>query len=199
MNLLTVKSRRRFLALGVAALILAGGVGGAFWYDRSWPWHHFRTVVAGRLYRAGQPSADNVRTAVADYGVRTIVNLRSVAERDGADWHAVEVRATHEAGAVHVDVPISPSAPPSPAQVDQLLQIFGDPARAPVLVHCEAGSVRSAAVEGLYRIEVMGETNAEALARVERWGHDLAAKEPAIHAFLRDYVPKRARAPAAGR
>ncbi|HEX5050388.1 MAG TPA: hypothetical protein VFZ65_01320, partial [Planctomycetota bacterium] len=104
-----------------------------------------------------------------------------------------EVGATAEQGATHVDVPLACSTPPSPAQIEQLLAIFDDPARLPVLVHCEFGSVRSAAVEGLFRMEEMGETNAEARARVETWGHDFAKKDPLIDAFLREYVPRRAR------
>lgn len=181
--------RGAWVLLAIFALAVCGG---AYWYDRNWPWHHFRTVVAGQFYRAGQPTAADVQTAVRDYGVRTIVNLRHDDEWQ-APWYAEEVRATAEAGAVHVDVPLACSRPPSPMQVEQLLAIFADPARLPVLIHCEFGSVRSAAVEGLYRIEVLGESNAQALARVERWGHDLAKNEPLVHAFLRDYVPRRAR------
>lgn len=186
--------KARVLLILVALLAASGGA--AFWYDRSWPWHHFRTVVAGRFYRAGQPSAADVRTAVRDYGVKTIVNLRLEAEQQNGDWYSEEVRATAEAGAVHVDVPLACSTPPSPGQVEQLLTIFEDPARQPVLIHCQFGSVRSAAVEGLYRIEMMGESNDQALARVEAWGHNFAKNDPLVHAFIRDYVPRRARSPA---
>jgi uncharacterized protein (TIGR01244 family) len=185
-------SQRKARVPLILAAVLAAGGGAAFWYDRHWPWRHFRTVVAGRLYRAGQPTAADVRTAVNQYGVKTIINLRLEAERQNGDWYAEEVRATAEAGAVHIDVPLACSTPPSPAQVERLLAIFEDPARQPVLIHCEFGSVRSAAVEGLYRIEEMGESNAQALARVERWGHDLARDDPLVYAFIRDYVPRRA-------
>lgn len=190
------KTRRGlWILLSIVALVAAVGVG-AFRYDRDWPWHHFRTVVAGRFYRTGQPTAADVRTAVRDYGIKTIVNLRLEAEQQTGDWYAEEVGATAAAGATHVDVPLAYSTPPSPTQVEQLLAIFEDPARQPVLIHCQFGSVRSAAVEGLYRIEVLGESNTEALARVEAWGHNFAKDDPLVHAFIRDYVPRRARAPA---
>lgn len=190
---------RRGVSILLAVVVIAIAIGGGCWYDRHWPWHHFRTVAAGRFYRAGQPAAVDVRTAVHDYGIKTIVNLRLDTERlQKGNWYAEEVRATAEAGAMHVDIPLACSTPPSPAQVDQLLALFDDPSRLPVLVHCEFGSVRSAAVEGLFRIEEMGESNAQALARVETWGHDFAKKDPLIHAFLRDYVPRRARPVAPG-
>lgn len=185
------KSRRTRWLLAIVFLS-AATVGGAAWFDRNWPWHHFHTVVAGKFYRAGQPSAANIRTAVRDYGVKTIVNLRAENEWQGP-WYDAEVAATVAAGATHVDVPLACSTPPSPAQIDQLLKIFEDPDRAPVLIHCEFGSVRSAAVEGLYRMEILGETNGEAAARVERWGHDFAKTDPLIESFLREYVPRRAR------
>jgi protein tyrosine phosphatase (PTP) superfamily phosphohydrolase (DUF442 family) len=188
----TKTSRRASVLLAITVLFVAAG-GGAYWFDRNWPWHHFHTVAAGKFYRAGQPTAADVRTAVRDYGVKTVVNLRQEAEWQAGDWYAQEVRATAEAGALHVDVPLACSTPPSPAQVEQLLAIFEDPARQSVLVHCEFGSVRSAAVEGLYRIEVLGESNVQALARVETWGHNLAKNDPLVHAFIRDYVPRRAR------
>lgn len=185
-------SRRGLLTLFAVVAVAAGAVGGIHHYTRNWPWHHFHTVVAGKFYRAGQPAAADVHTAVHDYGVKTIVNLRSEKEWTGA-WYQEEVRATAAEGAAHVDVPLEASTPPSPVQVEQLLRVFEDPARLPVLIHCEFGSVRSAAVEALYRIEVLGETNEQAAARVERWGHDFARTDPKIEAFLHDYVPRRAR------
>jgi len=188
----TKTGRRPWTLLAITGLLVAAA-GGAYWYDRNWPWHHFHTVVAGKFYRAGQPTAADVRTAVRDYGVKTVVNLRHEAEWQTGDWYAQEVRATAESGAVHVDVPLACSTPPSPTQVEELLTIFKDPARQPVLVHCEFGSVRSSAVEGLYRIEILGESNVQALARVKTWGHNLAKNDPLVHAFIRDYVARRAR------
>lgn len=186
------KSRRGVWTLSLAIAFVAAAAGGAHWYDRNWPWHHFRTVAPGRFYRAGQPSAANVHTAVHDYGVKTIVNLRDTKEWQGA-WYRAEVDATAAEGAMHVDVPLVASTPPSPEQIEQLLKIFEDPARAPVLVHCEYGSVRSAAIEALYRIEVLGETNEQAAARIEHWGYDFAKTDPKIEGFVRSYVPRRAK------
>ncbi|HEX5053783.1 MAG TPA: tyrosine-protein phosphatase, partial [Planctomycetota bacterium] len=129
------KTRRGIITLWTAVAVAAAAIGGGFWYDRHWPWHHFRTVAAGRFYRAGQPSAADVRTAVRDYGVKTIINLRLLEERpQKGDWYDEEVGATAEQGATHVDVPLACSTPPSPAQIEQLLAIFDDPARLPVLV-----------------------------------------------------------------
>ena len=71
--------------------------------------------------------------------------------------------------------------------------MLDDPKNLPVLAHCYHGSIRSAAAEGLYRLEYMNENNAEAYDRVETWGHDLTEKYPLIVEFIRTYKPRRDR------
>lgn len=186
-------TRRGWWLLALGALAVLGGAL-LWWQDRHYPWYHFRTIVPGALYRAGQPSADDVATAVRDYGVRTIVNLR--AER--GPWLEEERRAAEAAGARFVDLPIAEGSPPSAAQAEALLSLYDDPARRPLLFHCQYGSIRSAGVEALFRIEALGEDNATALDRTRTFGHDLEAKYPAIPAFIRAWVPRRARAGAPG-
>ena len=76
-----------------------------------------------------------------------------------------------------------------------LLSLYDDPARRPLLYHCQYGSIRSAAVEALFRMEALGETNAEALENSRTYGSDLTKKYPAIAEFIRTYVPRRLRRP----
>jgi protein-tyrosine phosphatase len=94
-----------------------------------------------------------------------------------------------------VDLPIPEGQPPTQEQVDQLLALYADPAGRPLLFHCQYGSIRSAAVEALFRVETLGESAEQALERARSFGHDLERKYPAIPAWLRAYVPRRARAP----
>ena len=79
------------------------------------------------------------------------------------------------------------------AKARELLRAMDDPERLPVLVHCYHGSIRSAALEGLYRREYMGETGPEANDRTTTWGHDLSVKYPEIYKFIEEYVPRRDR------
>lgn len=173
----------------LAVVVIAGGVG-AWYVDTRWPWYHFRTVIAGELYRAGQPSPANVVTAVERYGVKTIVNLRG----ERAPELEPERIATEQAGARWVDLPIPEGQPPTAEQAAELLALYDDPARRPLLFHCQYGSIRSAAIEALFRVEVLGESADEALARARTYGHDLEQKYPRIPEWLRAYVPRRARA-----
>jgi protein tyrosine phosphatase (PTP) superfamily phosphohydrolase (DUF442 family) len=179
------RTRRAWLLLGIGALLVVGGAG-AVWFDRYYPWYHFRTVVPGVVYRAGQPDADDVALAVRRYGIKTIVNLRA---EPGA-WHEAEKAAAAKAGIAHVDVPLPVGTPPTPEQVAMLLAISDDPARVPILFHCEYGTVRSAAVEALYRMEVLKQTNEEAWDATTTFGKDLDAKYPLIPQFVRTYRPR---------
>jgi protein tyrosine phosphatase (PTP) superfamily phosphohydrolase (DUF442 family) len=177
--------------LGVVAVLVAGAALAGWYVDSRWPWYHFRTIVPGKLYRAGQPSADDVAKAVEGYGVKTIVNLR--AER--TPELEAERKAAEALGARWVDVPLEYNQPPTPEQVDLLLSLYGDGARTPMLFHCQYGTVRCAGVEALFRIEALGESPEEALDNTRTFGRDLEEKAPAIAAWLRSYVPRRARAP----
>lgn len=186
--------RRRSIRLALLGVVLAVVAAGTYYYvDRRWPYYHFRTVEAGVFYRSSQLTADELEDAIDRYGFKTIVNLRTVEERARGTWYADERAVAARRGVAHLDVPMRGDQPPSPAQVPVLLEVLRDPARLPVLVHCEKGSIRSAAVEGLYRRELLGESGEEALDNVETWSHDLPATYPDIARFIRDYVPQGAR------
>jgi len=191
MRLLLTTRRGRWFLGALALLLLIGGGVGAWYVDTRWPWYHFRTIVPGQLYRAGQPSPQDVATAAERYGIKTLVNLR--AER--APELEPERLAADQAGVLWVDLPIPEGRPPTEEQSAQLLALYDDPARRPLLFHCQYGSIRSAAVEALFRVEALGESAEQALEGARTFGHDLERKHPSIPAWLRAYVPRRARAP----
>ncbi len=184
---------RRALLLGLGAVVLAGGGLRLWWYlERRYPYYHFRTVQAGVLYRTGQLSSADLAEAVARYGIRTVVNLRAADER--GPWHAAQVKTAARLGIRHLDVPLPAGHPPTQAQVGVLCALFDDPGAVPVLVHCHRGSIRSAAVEGLFRREYLREGPEEALDRVELFSHDVE-DYPLIEAFIRGYRPREPVAP----
>lgn len=188
--------RRRRARLGIVALLfLAGGLGWAYYADYHLPYWHFRTVAEGRFYRTSQLDEEQLGAAIRDYGIRTIVNLRDVAERGEGDWYETERRVAAEQQVRLLDLPLAAGTPPSPEQVDRLLAVLDDPQNLPVLVHCYHGSIRSAAAEGLFRREYLSEGGDRALRRVESWGRDLGRDYPQIARFIREYVPRRERQP----
>jgi protein tyrosine phosphatase (PTP) superfamily phosphohydrolase (DUF442 family) len=177
-----------------AVLVLAcGTAGAAIWYDRYYPYHHFRTVQKSAFYRSSQPSPHDLERAVDGYGIKLVVNLRDVVDRTYGDWYTKETDAAAKLGVRLVDIPCRGMYPPSPDQVEELLRLWDDPANRPILVHCANGTLRSAAAEGLWRMEYMGESGSEALGHVTTWGRDLHDDAPKIEDFIKNYVPRRAR------
>jgi protein tyrosine phosphatase (PTP) superfamily phosphohydrolase (DUF442 family) len=173
----------------LAVFLVASAVGGLV-VAYGEPYYHWRVVAPGLVYRSGTLCREDLVEVVDRFGVRTLLNLRSEAERADGTWYEDERRVAAERGVRLVDVPLPEGTPPTPAQVEQILGIFDAAAEAPVLFHCEHGVVRSAAVEGLYRREYLREGPEEALSRVAVFGRDLDRKYPAIARFIREYVPR---------
>jgi uncharacterized protein (TIGR01244 family) len=186
----------RALRWVLVCVLLAGGGYGAYRYvDAHWPYKHFRTVKAGAFYRCSQLDGKDLADCIQRYGIKTIFNLRDVPERQNGTWYATEKRVAASKGVKLVDVPMPAGLPPSPAQIRTMLAVMDKPANLPVLVHCYHGTIRSAAVEGLYRREYLHETGAQAFDRVETWGRDLQADYPQIADFIRSYKPRARKAP----
>lgn len=108
---------------------------------------NFHTVAAGRFYRSGQLSADQIAHDVKRYGIRTIVNLRG--HNPGRPWYDAEVAEAKKLGVAHVDFGISSRKELTPDQVAKLLAIFRT-AQKPILVHCEGGADRTGLAASLY-------------------------------------------------
>ncbi len=86
------------------------------------------------LLVAGQPAADDWK-ALADAGVRTVINLRPAAEMQGRDERA-EVAA---AGLRYVELPIAGAGDINADNARKLAELLGQ-ADGPVLVHCASGN-----------------------------------------------------------
>jgi uncharacterized protein (TIGR01244 family) len=85
------------------------------------------------VYTAGQPAAGDW-SALADAGVRTVVNLRSAAEMKDRDEKA-EVAA---AGMRYVEIPIDGAGAINAESANKLSAILSE--GAPVLVHCASAN-----------------------------------------------------------
>jgi protein tyrosine/serine phosphatase len=71
-----------------------------------------------------------------------------------------------------------------------------DPARQPVLVHCQYGVVRTGMMVAIYEVEVLGRDPEAAWADFELFGSEL--REPVssrVADFVRTYEPLAQRAP----
>jgi len=111
------------------------------------------------LYRSAQPSAEGM-TNLEEMGIKTIVNLRLfTSDRD--ELEGTELRYVHiNMKAWHVEE----------EEAVEFLQIVSDPARVPVLIHCNLGSDRTGTMCAVYRIAVQGWSKEEAIREMTQGG-----------------------------
>ncbi len=167
-------------------LLLVATVGIAVWYHQSRT-YHFLTSQEGVLYRSGLLAPDRLESVIRDYGIKTVVNLKSVSENQGA-WHEAEIAATAKAGAQHLDLAMPPETPPTEEQIRTWIALFKDPGRVPVLVHCHHGVIRTGMLVAVYEIQFGGKSGEQALRDMVSFGHDLQSPErKAMREFIVNY------------
>ena len=130
---------------------------------------NFHTVLAGELYRASQPSAEQIATYKRDYDIQTIVNLRG--KGTGSSWYDEEIKTSESLGIHHIDFRMSSKQELTKEQAAVLVDIL-QKAPKPILVHCNAGADRSGLVSALFLAAVAkkGEEAAEDQISL-RFGH----------------------------
>jgi hypothetical protein len=166
-----LRIRRETVVITAIAALLAAGAGLAIWqpWKGDWPAHHFAVVQPDVLYRSGQPDEAGLRDILRDHQIRTVVNLRGA--RPGESWWRGERDVCRDCGVRLVDVEID-SQETVVSGLQQFLTVAADSNCHPVLVHCEAGSVRTGFAVAAYRIVMQGWSHDDALAEAERMRFD---------------------------
>jgi protein tyrosine/serine phosphatase len=164
-----VVTPRRNAPLRQVRLWLAGLVGSR--YDGL---HNFHVVETGVLLRCGQPRTSDLDQIHARHGLRTIICARGGTRHPlRGRWFRMETRWCRERGVELVHMPFSDAATPPAAVFDRFLSLVRDPARRPVLVHCEQGFHRTGVLCATYRVVVGGWTLERALAEMAAHGFEL--------------------------
>jgi uncharacterized protein (TIGR01244 family) len=132
--------------------------------------------VDEQLLVGGQPSAAQL-DAMAETGLRSVVNLRGVGE-DGT-WD--EGSHLEKLGLSYLHLPIASAADLTPELAGQLAAWLEDPEHLPVLVHCASGN-RVGALFALKAFHVDGQGAAEALEVGTQ--HGLMSLAPKVEAML---------------
>jgi protein-tyrosine phosphatase len=142
-------------------------------------------LVSPGLCRSAQPKRGNLRW-LADYGVKTILDLRDPVSAKLERWEAGKV------GIEVKSVPMSGISAPSFEQVDRALEVLTDPALPrPLLVHCLHGEDRTGLVVAAYRAAIEGVDPATAAAEAQGLGccHTVTSD---LQGFLVRYLRHRA-------
>ena len=116
--------------------------------------------VSDTLYRAAQPKKEGIAQLKA-LNIKTVVSLRS--------YHSDE-NLLKGSGCGYVPIPMK-TWQPEEEDVIRFLKIVSDPAKTPVLVHCQHGADRTGTFCALYRIVVQDWTKEEAIREMIEGGY----------------------------
>lgn len=147
--------------------------------SKPWLWQYFKTfgsnfgvVEEGKVYRSALPTNKEIRRYRADFGLKTILDLRR--EKTILDLHREET-AMARMEMIHWDViyrhaALDDHGPVEKALIDECVEVISNPTAWPILVHCQGGRHRTGVVIATYRIKKCGWTAEQARAEAYRFG-----------------------------
>jgi tyrosine-protein phosphatase SIW14 len=168
-----------------------------------------REVQAGVLYRSGCLTVEGFKDAVAQLGIKTIVNLQD-------EWPDPNVRNSYfdtsttseiqlckELGVIYMYLPpdlLSRRKVESerPQAIDQFLAIMDNRANYPVLIHCKAGLHRTGVMVAVFRMEYNGWSPLAAIKELKDNGFGEwagGADNDYIEQYITRYQPGQRRPP----
>jgi protein tyrosine/serine phosphatase len=148
----------RSIKIGIVAVGLIAGSSGAYWGAIQYQ-GNFHTVKEGTFYRSAQLSEKELRSAIREHNIRSVLNLRGA--HPGQAWYDEELAISRSLGVVHYDYALSSHRFVTRQQIGEVLGLVRD-APKPVLVHCKSGADRTGLISALYRFAGEGVTADEA-------------------------------------
>ncbi|MCC6142332.1 MAG: tyrosine-protein phosphatase [Candidatus Hydrogenedentes bacterium] len=129
----------------IGLVILLAPVAHLFWHY--FPGYNWRTVEPGVLYGSRQMSGPVLEETIDEYGLRTVINLRS--ENPGADWYDAELAACQNKGIALENFPWSKNSIPDPESLLRFIDLMETGER-PMLMHCQGGTHRTGTGAAIY-------------------------------------------------
>jgi protein tyrosine/serine phosphatase len=173
--------RGAMLGVGLVSVVLVAWLGVVVYHEVVWK--KFAVVVPGKVYRSGLLKEHQLRSAINDLGLKTVICL--VPERAER-----EKRICDEEGISFRSFTMHSSGDGRPEDYAEVVRILADDNAQPVLVHCHAGVARTGAAIALFRMSEQGwslEQAIEELRSFERRGHI----EPALRAHIENIFATR--------
>jgi tyrosine-protein phosphatase SIW14 len=157
---------------------------------------NFRVVEDGVLYRSGQLTPGGFERVLHDYGIKTVVTLRTTrtAAAPPDTWEQ-SVCAAHNVKHVRI-VPRVWGADekgeiPAEQAVREFLDVMDRKENHPVLVHCFAGIHRTGTMCAIFRMEFQGWTPERAMSEMQLYGFAPEDMHQHIAVYLKSYEPHR--------
>jgi len=165
----------------IAAIVLAAA--SVYYYDY-YVDRRFVAVTEGRVFRSAAMSPDLLTSRIKHYGIRSVIDLRTVDATPDEERAAVE-----SAGGRYFHVPSGQI--PTDDVVDRFLEIMRNEANYPVLIHCTHGEGRAPLFSAIYRIEIEG-WEPEKARHEARWFADIGSFSSTGRKgrYLLEHLPK---------
>jgi len=146
----------------------------------------FHVLEEEKAYRSAQPAAHELEAAIELLGIRTVVNLRGTNLDE--PWYQAEAAVCEAAGVALVDHAMSARSLPSAELLEEITDTLLT-ARYPILIHCQGGADRTGAISAIYRMLIMGDDKADALAELSPAYFHFRAFTPCMDTLIELYEP----------
>jgi len=179
-----MKSIFRSALLTLMAVVSFGMVASAQTSPASFPGISIKNFgqMTDNLYRGAQPLQSDYK-ALADFGIKTIVDLRN-------DEESFAKSAAEAAGLTYVNIPMDGVSAPSDADVAQFLKIANDPASGKIYFHCKAGIHRTGTMGAVYRINHDGWDYDKAYTEMRNYQFSAGLFHGGLKSFVKKYSEK---------
>ncbi len=152
--------KRPLIRIVMGLLLVPGFLGGGYFTYVLFVTTNFHTVVPGVVYRAAQPSPEDMRIWTKTYGLKTVINLRGRWEEE--PFYIAEIATAKELEIRHIDIKFPGIGLPSGYSLRRFMAALEDSPK-PILLHCRMGADRAGVGSVMAAMALGGESYEKAL------------------------------------
>lgn len=177
--------KKKYIKIVVVIMcLIAFVVGGRLLYLKKQG--NFHIITFNKAYRSAQLDEDLLKYRIAEYGIRTVINLRG--KKESESWYQDEIKVSSKLDVKHYDIGLSSTNPPSSKKLEKLLAIFKI-AEQPVLIHCMAGADRASLASAIWKVVMDGESTEKAKKQFSiLYGHMPVGPTQALDRFFERWI-----------
>lgn len=142
---------------------------------------NFYEIDPGQFYRSAQLNRQELGSAIEQYKIKTIINLRG--ENPKKKWYRQEREVALKYDVELIDIAMNSRRLPHRADLLKLLDAFKHAPR-PILIHCAGGADRTGEASALYQMIYMGLSKEDALKMLTTQYLHFPHKKPAKRYFI---------------
>jgi protein tyrosine phosphatase (PTP) superfamily phosphohydrolase (DUF442 family) len=113
-------------------------------------YYRIREVHKGKFYRSSQLPKSKLEECIKNFGIKTIINLRTMPQGYTPQWWLDEQAVAQAHNVTLVNIPMSTEVLPPKEAIETLLAIYKNAKNFPILVHCRHGIHRTGLAAFIY-------------------------------------------------